>query len=86
VDTFEITIQEVTLGGEYRYGPEGMVMHIRDKETAEDILQITILQTKKGTYQVDIQLADIFSLTGTVSITPKKSDLSITFDLLFSVN
>jgi hypothetical protein len=33
VDTFELHINDVAVEGEYRYGPEGMVIHIRDKES-----------------------------------------------------
>jgi hypothetical protein len=75
VDTFEVRVNEMTLVGEYRYGPDGLVLQMREKETAQDVLQMHFLQTKKDTYTVDIQLAGVPTLQGTVTVKEEKSDV-----------
>ncbi|MDR2416106.1 MAG: hypothetical protein LBD75_05935 [Candidatus Peribacteria bacterium] len=85
VDTFEVSANEMTIVGEYRYSPEGLVLQVRDKETAQDILQIHILQTQKDTYSVDIQLAEMVTLKGTAKIQEKKAEIVLGFDITLEI-
>jgi hypothetical protein len=77
VDSFEVQVQDTSLVGESRYGSEGMVLNLRDKETEDTVIQISILQTKKGKYSVDIQLASAFAIQGTATTSVKKSDFKL---------
>ncbi|MDR0651559.1 MAG: hypothetical protein LBG59_09525 [Candidatus Peribacteria bacterium] len=86
VDTFEIKVNEMTLVGEYRYGPEGVVLQLREKETSQDIFQMHVLQTKKNTYGVDIQLAGMITAKGTTKIQKEKADIALEFDITVEID
>jgi hypothetical protein len=81
VDTFEISVNEMVFVGEYRYGPEGLLLQMREKETAQDILKMHFSQTKGNTYAVDVQLAGIPILQGTITTIKEKAELGLEFDL-----
>jgi hypothetical protein len=91
VDSFEIQMsvsgenaETVNILGSYRFGKQGVVLTLKDKESNQEVIQFSITTSNATNYDVNIAFGELLSITGTATV-EKKADLAVKFDLNIAI-